>query len=115
MNSELLKNFSSLVHYCGVRTERTVKRHILNWMKKASSRSHEKDQEELTYLKTNGGPFTTPRYARTSFYLRDSDASKERKKNLRPAMPEPIHRLRLNTIHSILMAVAFSRSLRRSR
>ena len=31
-------------------------------MKKTSSRSHEKDQEELTCLKTNGGPFTTPHY-----------------------------------------------------
>ena len=45
---------------CGVSLERTVKRHIVNWMKKTSSRSHEKDQEELTCVKTNGGPFTTP-------------------------------------------------------
>src|SRR5271155_2408654 len=37
---------------CGVSLERTVKRHILNWMKKTSSRSHDKDQEQLTCPKT---------------------------------------------------------------
>src|SRR5277367_3699068 len=39
-------------HLYGVSLERTVKRHILNWMKKTSSRSHDKDQEQLTCLKT---------------------------------------------------------------
>src|SRR5271154_2957953 len=37
---------------CEVRFDRTVKRHILNWMKKTSSRSHDKDEEQLTCLKT---------------------------------------------------------------
>src|SRR5271155_2868254 len=37
---------------CGVSLDRTVRRHILNWMKKTSSRSHDKDEEQLTCLKT---------------------------------------------------------------
>src|SRR5271170_1080026 len=37
---------------CGVSLDRTVRRHILNWMKKTSPRSHDKDEEQLTCLKT---------------------------------------------------------------
>src|SRR5271156_4426439 len=45
-------NVSRRMPLCEVRFDRTVKRHILNWMKKTSSRSHDKDEEQLTCLKT---------------------------------------------------------------